>query len=57
MVDAIDYSSQVTTIATTITTTSTTSATAIFEADDTRFVEEATSAATSFIGANRETNE
>lgn len=57
MVDAIDYSSFVATTTTTITTTSTTSATTIFEADDTRFVEEATFAATSFIGAYRETNE
>ena len=56
MVDAIDYSSCVT-ATTTITTTSTTTATAIFEADDTRFVKEATFVATSFIGAYRETNE
>ena len=54
MIDVIDYSSCVTT---TSTTTTATKLLAISEADDTRFVEEAIFAATSFIDAYRETNE
>lgn len=54
MADVTDYSSCVT--ATTATTTAS-KMLAIFEADDTRFVEEATFAATSFTIAYRETNE